>query len=201
MTVPGVGGRPLSAQNFELEKLRMEHNQKLMSDALKYVAEDLRTQLLLVALGGTSIAAMLAAYQSYLDDAHDCPEGYHYDSSVKACVKDDDSSDIKPVINVLPWWAWVISPAVTGNLQSAELLSGGLLFKTKDDTGLIDLGAGDTSTLYGLAGALFGAATSVAGLAWAALYMSILMGEGGMGGLLNKAGGGGFGAVAGSAMI
>jgi hypothetical protein len=165
-------------RKHELELAKVTANNELMRDIVRYIGEDIRSQLLIVALTGTSLSMVISAYKSYVQG-----------------VQDKKNAPIKPgapeVEDALPLFLWLMSGgpggALGGMLSVAELFQPSTL--------------GPATTPWGIIDGMRRDALTVSGLAWGALYASIILGEGGLGGLLDKAGGGGFGALASTAVI
>ena len=156
---------PGKQRKHELAMAKLKADNELMRDIVKYVGEDLRSQLLLVALTGTSIAALIAAYKAAMTENEALPE---------------EDQIVMPSM-----WLWVIA-------GSPFTLLPGLAVAEMFDINLL---TGTAANPWAVISQIQSAATTTAGLAWAALFASIIVGEGGLGGILDKAGGGGFGAV------
>lgn len=147
-----------------------------MRDIVKYVGEDLRSQLLIVALTGTSLTIVIAAYKEYVASKEK--------EATETPIVQPDPAPIVPNKTYLPLFAWLL----TGGL------SGVIAYSTSDMFKKTTL-SGTATNPWTLIDAMQSSAQNVAGLAWAALFASIIVGEGGIGGILDKAGGGGFGAI------
>lgn len=171
--------QPNLQRKHEIELAKLKANNELLRDVVRYVGEDLRSQLLLVALTGTSIAVIIDAYKVYLVK-HEADE----DAAEAAAPPE------KPHLRApsVPLWIWVL----TGGLGGVQYAMADFVSKNFDQSKF----NGSASSPWAFISSMQAAATTTSGLAWAALFASIILGEGGLGGILDKAGGGGFGQIA-----
>lgn len=149
---------------IEMEKIRQRGETNRM--ALKYVMEDFRSQLLVVALTSSGVGVALAAYEDYLaqklvDDLA-LPEG----------------EEPAPTVS---FWFWMLHlPEIVG---VGAGLAATTMFYAGDIPALEVMQNADNP--YKVIAGMTAGAKDVAGLAWAALFASILMGEGGIGGVIS----------------
>lgn len=86
-------------RKHEIELAKIQANNDLMRDIVRYIGEDLRSQLLLVALTGAGVSAVLKAFTDYKED----PERSEVEKET-------------------PFWIWLLaSSGGVGGLVLADL--------------------------------------------------------------------------------
>lgn len=147
-------------RKHELEMERIKQRAETQRQALRFVMEDFRSQLLIVALTSSAAGKTLSAYEDYLADWTPDPQ----------VPEDQDEQRAKT------FWEWfglvtetaggAIKIAIFGEDQKPTMAT------AKDP--------------YQLIGSMAAGANDIAGLAWAALFASIVMGDKGVSGLVDK---------------
>ena len=163
----------------QTERLAMQIDHELLKELLE---ADIQTKLLIVALGSTALDAILLAYQEW-----------------KKGQTSASSPEEKKKISLLAYITGLAEQTATSGLKMGIFGAAGMGIGQMFDLTRLNNGAIPDGP-YGAVNALATCATTTAGLAWAALFASIILGEGGLGGVLDKVGGGagGLGAIAGA---
>lgn len=171
-------------RRHELELARINGRAAVQRDIMRYVAEDFRSQLLLVAVSGMGVSALLDAYEKYQLEKE--KEQADYESQ-------PITPDTPPPKPPSPLWVWLLTGGAGGFL-------GGAIVSQLDWSQETIVALKESKNPYTLIGSLASGSKSVSELAWAALFASILMGDGGIGGLTKNLGGTGSDALQTAAM-
>lgn len=180
------GGRPpltegvrivTITQNAETERLKLRLDHDLMRDL---VGLDIQTKLLLVALGGTALGAVLDAYEEWKKAKLAAASGGSAEDAKRvdlfgflAGLMRDVENGVGSAVDQGKWGIFGLGGIALDQMFDRDKLAGGA-----------------TAGPYAGVNSLIGAAKTTAGLAWAALFASIIFGKEGVGGILGKIGAG-----------
>jgi len=174
-------------EEAETLRLQMKLDQETLHDLL---ASDMETKLLMIAVGGTAMSSLLLAYSSW--------------KQARQEADDAAKNGAEPPKRRKDVWAYLSGAVdeyydhtIGGWVKLAEKGAGMGLFglggyALKDHFDQEKLKATvDFNNPYSAINVMTNAAITATGLAWALLFLHALMGEGGLGGALEKVGGGG----------
>ena len=195
-----MAGRPQLTEGMRIATLQEEGKTERLAMQLdhdlfkEFMGLDIQTKLLIIALGSTAIDALLDAYQAWKMKKIETGQ-----TGTPGIPQIPGAPGLSTgAFNMVEYLAGLAEDTARSGARSGLFGIGGIaiekLFDKSKLQGEIPSGP------YGAVNALATAATTTGGLAWAALFASIILGSGGLGGVLGKVGGGsgGLGAIAGA---